>query len=441
MPRNLHANAESAKYKRWREEVEPAITKGNNIKVGEFPVILMQSGTTKALCIHKEALTTLAKLLGITLHDNLPDKTSEYLSIKEDIPRILRTSRDNPTYKSWREKTEAALGAGDKIEIGGYSVIRMAGTHKPLCLHKDALPELAKLLGITLHSELPDKTEEFLTLGRELPKRLGTTPTSSKYSKWYSSTLEAFKQGENIEIGGFSVRLMQSGPTKALCLHESALPALAKKLDITLLEKVSDKTAAYLTIADELPKRLGTTSVNLKYKAWMEEVREKINKGEKVEIAGHPVTHMKSGARSTLCLHEEAAPTLATMIGIAQYGKLPEKTEEFLTLGTELPKRLGTFSESPIFKKWRQGVEAKFVEGGEYAIDGFPVVRMQSRQARPLCINQDAVGAIKAEIDRMEQGTIGVHKHSNKVTSNTLKPDSIKKQKAERGGWARSDKS
>ena len=153
-----------------------------------------QSGSNTALCLHINALdefTQLSKLKKIP-----PQKTSEWLTAQE-----LRQYFSGGNSKISEELER--LAAGKKMP--GKIEERLSGSQTPLCLHRDALNEFARLS--ELEKVLPQKTSEWLTV-REL-----TQYFSNGRSK-ISEELERLAAGK---------KMPGKITKKALCLHINAL--------------------------------------------------------------------------------------------------------------------------------------------------------------------------------------------------------------------------
>ena len=164
-----------------------------------------QSGSNTALCLHINALdefTQLSKLKKIP-----PQKTSEWLTAQE-----LRQYFSGGNSKISEELER--LAAGKKMP--GKIEERLSGSQTPLCLHRDALNEFARLS--ELEKVLPQKTSEWLTV-REL-----TQYFSNGRSK-ISEELERLAAGKKMP-GKIEERL--SFTKKALCLHINALDDFAR---------------------------------------------------------------------------------------------------------------------------------------------------------------------------------------------------------------------
>ena len=157
-----------------------------------------QSGSNTALCLHINALDEFARLS--ELEKIAPQKTSEWLTAQE-LTQYFSGGRRKISGRL--ERLVADKKMPGKIEE------RLSGSQTPLCLHRDALNEFARLS--ELEKRAPRKTSEWLT-AKEL-----TQYFSSKKGK-ISEKLVALAKPMK---GKIEERL--SFTRKALCLHINAL--------------------------------------------------------------------------------------------------------------------------------------------------------------------------------------------------------------------------
>ncbi len=245
LPAALKIAPRNPLYVAWRTATEERLAKGERVEVGGYAIQKMQSGAKTAYCLHRKAVPALADNLHIQLSGDLPTKTTDDLALGAELPQALNISPVNQRYADWRTQTEERLARGERVEVGGYAVRQMqAHTMKPYCLHRDALPALAKQLEIKLTGELPKKTTNDLTLSKELPLALKMGKDNSRYVAWRTQTEERLAKGERVEVGGYAVRQMQAHTMKPYCLHRDALIALKQTLADLEMQEAQQQDAA-----------------------------------------------------------------------------------------------------------------------------------------------------------------------------------------------------
>lgn len=382
--------SQNSTYLKWRNSTEDAIKDGKTITVGGYPVQRMQPKKgSPPLCLHKDAMPALAKLLGIQFKQGLPDKTEEYLSLRTELPAALNIDRQNSTYLQWLREREDVL---ETVHVGKYPVVKMLTSGKAIfCLHKDAAPILAKELDIKLTPDLRQKTENDVTLSRDIPAILGIDPQNAKYREWRGSIEAAIEQGKTPKVGGYPILRMKSLKGKALYLHKGAVPLLAEQLGLELKAELPDKTKNHLTLGSELPMALHINRNNDVYVEWVRKVEKLIEEGKGLKIGKHPVQKMKSGSTSPYCLHEDAVPQLSQQLGIQLTDDLPLRTEQHVTLAREIPRILKIEQLNPRYVEWLNKVKNLIQKGKCPMVGKYPVQRMKSRGQLPLCLHIDAI--------------------------------------------------
>ena len=281
LPKALEIDGKNPTYLIWRKHAEAKLNHGVTVMVGSYPLQKKQSGTHKVYCLPNAALPELAQQLGITLTGSLPEKTTNDLTLGNELPKALGIHPENPTYLIWRKHAEAKLNHGETVMVGSYPIQqKQSGKHKAYCLSNAALPELAQQLGITLTGSLPEKTVDDLALSAELPKALGMSYRNPTYLTWRKLVETKLHYGESVMVGSYPIQQKQSGPNKAYCLPDAALPELARQLGITFTSALTEKTVDDMTLSKELPEALGTSNKNLIYLTWRKHVEAKLDHGE-----------------------------------------------------------------------------------------------------------------------------------------------------------------
>ncbi len=182
---------------------------------------------------------------------------------------------------------------------------RQSGTRTPLCLHRDALDEFARLS--ELEKRVPQKTSEWLT-AQEL-----TQYFPHKYKVIEKKLVElADTMKGKIEKRQFGVRI-------PLCLHRDALDEFAHLSGLERRSEIQKKTSEWLT-AKEL-----TQYFPYSYKVILEKL-EKLADTMKGKIGKR-----QSGPWTPLCLHRDALDEFADLSGLKRRRDLPKKTDEWLT--------------------------------------------------------------------------------------------------------------
>ena len=248
-----------------------------------------QSGSHTALCLHIRALDEFARLSELEKRHERPEKTYEWLSIKE-LKQYFGC-----TEQLIREKLVAlAKTMKGKIEK------RQSGYYTPLCLHRDALDEFARLS--ELEKRVPQKTDEWLS-PLELTEYF---PYNYKVIEKKLVTLAETMKGK--------IEKRQSGPKTTLCLHISAIEEFAQLSG--LKKRVPQKTDEWLS-APELRQYFQPTKevISEKLVTLAETMKGKIEKRQ-------------AGSHTPLCLHISALDEFARLSGLKK--RLPQKTSKWL---------------------------------------------------------------------------------------------------------------
>ena len=253
-----------------------------------------QSGTRTPLCLHRDALDEFARLS--ELEKRVPQKTDEWLTAKELEEYFV--GGETKISNALKELLAAKKMPG-KIEK------RQSGSYTPLCLHRDALDEFARLS--ELEKRVPQKTSEWLT-AQEL-----TQYFPHKYKVIEKKLVElADTMKGKIEKRQFGVRI-------PLCLHRDALDEFAHLSGLERRSEIQKKTSEWLT-AKEL-----TQYFPYSYKVILEKL-EKLADTMKGKIGKR-----QSGPWTPLCLHRDALDEFADLSGLKRRRDLPKKTDEWLT--------------------------------------------------------------------------------------------------------------
>ena len=128
-----------------------------------------RSGTNTPLCLHKDALDEFADLSGLNIKRELPKKTDEWLNARELTQYFAHT----------RELISEKLVALAKKMPGKIEKVQ-SGPKTPLCLHRDALDEFARLSGLKRRGEV---TPEKFRAGTKVVKAMTQMAESKKQTK------------------------------------------------------------------------------------------------------------------------------------------------------------------------------------------------------------------------------------------------------------------
>ena len=127
------------------------------------------SGPHTTLCLHRDALDEFADLSGLNIKRELPKKTDEWLNARELTQYFAHT----------RELISEKLIALAKKMPGKIEKVQ-SGPKTPLCLHRDALDEFARLSGLKRRGEV---TPEKFRAGTKVVKAMTQMAESKKQTK------------------------------------------------------------------------------------------------------------------------------------------------------------------------------------------------------------------------------------------------------------------
>ena len=128
-----------------------------------------QSGARTSLCLHRDALDEFADLSGLKRRRDLPKKTDEWLTAEELMQYFPYK------HKVILEKLEKLADT-----MKGKIEERQSGARTPLCLHRDALDEFARLSGLKRRGEV---TPEKFHAGTKVVKAMTQMAESKKQTK------------------------------------------------------------------------------------------------------------------------------------------------------------------------------------------------------------------------------------------------------------------
>ena len=128
-----------------------------------------QSGARTSLCLHRDALDEFADLSGLKRRRDLPKKTDEWLTAEELMQYFPYK------HKVILEKLEKLADT-----MKGKIEERQSGARTPLCLHRDALDEFARLSGLKRRGEV---TPEKFHAGNKVVKAMNQMAESKKQTK------------------------------------------------------------------------------------------------------------------------------------------------------------------------------------------------------------------------------------------------------------------
>ena len=128
-----------------------------------------QSGSHTSLCLHRDALDEFADLSGLNIKRELPKKTDEWLNARELTQHFAHK----------RELISEKLVALAKKMPGKIEKVQ-SGPQTPLCLHRDALDEFARLSGLKRRGEV---TPEKFHAGTKVVKAMTQMAESKKQTK------------------------------------------------------------------------------------------------------------------------------------------------------------------------------------------------------------------------------------------------------------------
>ena len=128
-----------------------------------------QSGVRTPLCLHRDALDEFADLSGLKRRRDLPKKTDEWLTAEELMQYFPYK------HKVILEKLEKLADT-----MKGKIEERQSGARTPLCLHRDALDEFARLSELKRRGEV---TPEKFHAGTKVVKAMTQMAESKKQTK------------------------------------------------------------------------------------------------------------------------------------------------------------------------------------------------------------------------------------------------------------------
>ncbi|MFO0389361.1 MAG: DEAD/DEAH box helicase [Alphaproteobacteria bacterium] len=323
-----------------------------------------------------ELITDIARVKQVSvdyrkLRDSVdyPQKDDQHLTLGKEAYKVLGVSFYNPTYLKWKNDVEATIARGETAKVGDYPVIKMkCGPRAALCIDKAAIPTLAEQLGIELKAEqlgielktdLPEKDDKHLNLGKETHKALGVSFYNPTYLKWKNDVEATIARGETAKVGDYPVIKMKCGPRTALCIDKAAIPTLAEQLGIKLKTDLPEKDDQHLTLGSETHRLLGVRASNPTYLKWKNEVKAAIARGETAKVGDYPVIKMKCGPTAALCIDKDSVPELAKILAkmktnaevggdeeVPFTGKAPRGTAKPDAITTQKQRRAG-WSKSP----------------------------------------------------------------------------------------------
>lgn len=257
---------------------------------------------------------------------------SGYLTLSDGVPKAMFKAVDHPVYLKWRNEVEGKLDGGQEVEVNGHKIEKIrSGTRTAYALHEDAVPVLAREFGFSLEKKgLETKIPAIhLTIATELPKAMDVAVDNEDYMKWRKVVEEQLDAGKEVKIGDYPIIQMKSGRRHTpYCVLEDAVPVLAKELGFSL-EKKDLRTkikGVDLAILSELPAKIPLNPYkHPKWIGWIQEIQERLNTGEEVEVGGYPIIKMKSKAHTPWCIHIDAVP--AVRAAVEAFGKAEDTAQ------------------------------------------------------------------------------------------------------------------
>ncbi len=249
-----------------------------------------QSGARIPLCLHIDALDEFAQLSGLERRRELPKKTDEWLNTDE-LLQYFPYSRAVISKK--------LLELADKMP--GKIEKRQSGVRTPLCLHRDAIDEFARLSD--LEKRIPQKTSEWLS--------------AADLKQYFSSSHQTISK-KLLELADKmpgKIEKRQSG-SPTLCLHRDAIDEFARLSH--LKKRIPQKTDEWLT-AKELEEYFIGGKAKILYEL-KKLVSEKKMLGK--------IEERQAGSFASLCLHRDALDEFARLSELKIRRK---KTDEWLS--------------------------------------------------------------------------------------------------------------
>lgn len=267
-----------------------------------------RAGVHTSLCLCQDALDEFARLSGLERRVKFPKKTSEWLTPKELTQYLARTQPG--IIEKLVALAKKMPGKIEKVQ---------SGPRTPLCLHRDALDEFARLS--ELEKRAPQKTSEWLT-AKELEEYF--VGGNSKILRELEKLAAAKTMPGKIEE-------RQSGPHTILCLHRDALDEFADLSGLNIKRELPKKTDEWLN-ARELTQYFAHKRelISEKLVALAKKMPGKIEK-------------VQSGPQTPLCLHRDALDEFARLSGLKRRG---EVTPEKFHAGTKVVKAMTQMAES-----------------------------------------------------------------------------------------------
>ena len=352
-------------------------TRGNHETVKPYEIIT----STETLLNLNRVDTERAK------EEEIPEKTDEWLNVQE------LTQYFPYKYKVILEKLEKLADT-----MKGKIEKRQSGVRTPLCLHRDALDEFARLS--ELEKRVPQKTSEWLT-AREL---------TQYFPYKHKVILEKLEKLADTMKGKIEKR--QSGVRTPLCLHRDALDEFAHLSDLERRSEIQKKTSEWLT-AQELTQYFPYASavISKKLLELADKMQGKIEKRQ-------------SGSQTPLCLHRDALDEFARLSELEK--RVPQKTSEWLS----------SLDLTRYFAHSNETIAEKLLELAD-TMKG-KIEKRQSGSKTPLCLHRDALDEFARLSGLKRRGEVTPEKfhagtkvvkamtqmaESKKQTKDTITPD------------------
>lgn len=186
-----------------------------------------------------------------------------------------------------------------------------SGKRIALCINKSELPLLMQTENLEYKTTLPQKSQDWLS-PNELKNVFIGTPR-----KFRNLLIEL----QNHQLFKGSIKQLQVGTQKALCIHKTALSLLQKQGNLSYIRNLPKKTKEWLS-----PNNLSNLFVGT-YKTF----KITLNRLQKHPMFKGYIKLMQATAQNSLCIHVSKLPLLQKTEALKYTANISVKTPDWLS--------------------------------------------------------------------------------------------------------------